>query len=84
MRDDRINRRMNRERQEKALTLADLCQGIERQQLQARRDGDEYVVRTADARRLRKALARYERPLGRGLEIPPTDNSSTLEVGRPA
>jgi hypothetical protein len=84
MRDDRINQRMNRERREKALTLADLCQGIERRLLPARRQGNDYIVRIADARRLRESLARLEQGLEHDVEIAPDGESSTLEVGRPA
>lgn len=80
MRQDRVHR----EQYEKALTLADLCQGIERRIVPSVRDGDEYVVRVADVRRLREMHALHERLQDDGLETTPGCETSSLEVGRPA
>lgn len=70
---------MRREESEKALSLADLAQAIERQQIPALRDGDEYVLRASDVRKLR-ARAVHEPETMPSRET----QRETLEMGRSA
>lgn len=70
---------MRREESEKALSLADLAQAIERQQIPALRDGDEYVLRASDVRKLSARAARQPE------EMPSRETQrETLEMGRSA
>lgn len=70
-------RRNRQEQHEKTLTVADLSQAIERRRLPYMRQGDKYVLRQADVRRLR---AQHDYTLDGQPEILP--GRSTLEVGR--
>lgn len=70
---------IRREESEKALSLADLAQAIERRQIPALRDGDEYVLRSTDIRELRTRAVQ-------GIETVPSHETlrETLEMGRSA
>lgn len=69
---DRINQR----HYEKTLTMGNLCQAIAQRRIPALRDGDDYIVRVADARALGEALLHDD------LEMAPDNDRSSLEVGR--
>lgn len=68
-----------RERDNKALYVGELAQAIERRQIPALCDGDEYVLRATDVRELR-ARAAHE------TEATPSHETQreTLEMGRSA
>ena len=72
-------RRDRHERHEKTLTVADLSQAIEQRRLPYMRQGDKYVLRQVDVRRLH---AQHGYTLDGQQEILP--GHSTLEVGRSA
>ena len=74
-----LMRRDRHERHEKTLTVADLSQAIEQRRLPYMRQGDKYVLRQVDVRRLG---AQHNQTLGGQQEILP--GHSTLEVGRSA
>lgn len=86
MRRDRHAPRENetREQPERALTVGELCQGIEQGLLPAQPRGDEYIVRVADAVRLRDALAKYPDLLDGSPKVAPDHETSSLEMGRSA
>ena len=73
MRRDRLSRPEN------TLTVADLSQAIEQRRLPYMRQGDKYVLRQVDVRRLG---AQHDYTLDSQQEILP--GHSTLEVGRSA
>ena len=62
-------------RDHKALSVGDLAQAIERRQIPALRDGDEYVVRASDVRKLRARAAHEPEAM---------PSRETLEMGRTA
>lgn len=70
--------RLHRERDEKGLTVGDLCEAIEQRRIPSLRKDDEYIVRAADVSALQ------ERLLEGDLEMTPENETSSLEVGRPA
>lgn len=75
--------RVNRERDEKALTIGELCQVIAQRRIPSLRQGDEYIVRVADVRGL-SALRERLVDEDDDLEMAPDHEPSSLEVGRPA
>lgn len=68
--------RINQQRYEKTLTMGDLCQAIAQRRIPAQRDGDDYIVRVADAR------AVWERLVPDDLKIAPDNDTASLEMGR--
>jgi hypothetical protein len=74
-----LMRRDRQARPEKTLTVADLSQAIEQRRLPYLRQGDKYVLRQVDVRRLG---AQHDQTLDGQPEIQP--ERSTLEVGRSA
>ena len=80
----RENETREQPEQNRALTLGEVSQGIELGILPALRDGDEYVVRVADAVRLRDALAKYPDLLDGSPKVAPDHETSSLEMGRSA
>ena len=72
------------EQPERALTVRELCQGIELGILPALRQGDEYAVRVADARWLNDQLAKHPDLLDGRPKVAPDHAPSSLEVGRSA
>lgn len=71
----RYHKTDERQRQEKSVTVADLARAIDRRQLPFSRQGDEYVVRQADVRRIRSR----DESLSETLR-----DRATLDVGRSA
>lgn len=64
-----------RQHQGKSVTLADLAKAIDRRRVPFSRQGDEYVVRQADVRRIRS----HDESLSEILR-----DRATLDVGRSA
>ncbi|MGE5334950.1 MAG: hypothetical protein ACM3N4_09655 [Nitrososphaerota archaeon] len=79
MRYHKHHNRDERQHQGKSVTLADLARAIDRRRVPFSREGDEYVVRQADVRRIRS----HDDSLS---EIRPDRATlqETLDVGRSA
>ncbi len=76
---DKLHNKPRQERNEKAITLADLCEAIEARRLRATREGNDYVVRKADVRRL------WDEAIGKHADRPEAPGCpDALEVGRSA
>jgi hypothetical protein len=82
--DPRENETREQQEQNKALTLGEISQGIEKGILPAQPRGDEYIVRRADAVRLRDALAEHPDLLDGRPKVAPDHEPLSLQVGRSA
>jgi hypothetical protein len=78
------NETREQQEQNRALTLGEMSQGIEQGLLPAQPRGDEYIVRVADAVRLRDALAKHPDLLDGSPKVAPDHETSSLEMGRSA